>query len=148
MSFRKWIVLIIFAALLSSCSSYVRFTSNQVSNYSKTHSDANADYSIVPGQTLRGIASYYADEFNGRATSSGEIFDMNSFTAAHKTIPFGTIVEVKNLSNGKSVTVKINDRGPFVAGRIIDLSKAAAKQIDLIRTGTAEVELTIISVPK
>ncbi|MGA2297323.1 MAG: septal ring lytic transglycosylase RlpA family protein [FCB group bacterium] len=146
----KRITIFLFIAIVfifSGCSSFVRFSSQPGNNYSKNKNDASTDYSVVAGQTFRGKASYYADEFNGRQTSSGEIFDMNDFTAAHKTLPFGTIVEVKNLLNGKTVTVKINDRGPFVADRIIDLSKAAAMQIDLIRTGTADVELRIISVP-
>ena len=141
------LISIAFVLILSSCSSFVRFTSKPVISYTKNKNDASTDYSVAAGQTFRGKASYYADEFNGRQTSSGEIFDMNDFTAAHKTLPFGTVVEVKNLSNGKTVIVKINDRGPFVLDRIIDLSKAAAKQIDLIRTGTADVELRIISVP-
>lgn len=90
-------------------------------------------------------ASYYADKFHGRKTSSGEIFDMNALTAAHKTLPFGTVVKVTNLENNKSVNVRINDRGPFVAGREIDISKAAATKLDMIKTGTARVSLTIVS---
>ena len=90
-------------------------------------------------------ASYYADKFHGRKTSSGEIFDMNALTAAHKTLPFGTVVRVTNLENNKSVNVRINDRGPFVPGREIDVSKAAAQHLDMIKTGTAKVSLTIVS---
>lgn len=90
------------------------------------------------------VASYYADKFHGRKTSSGETFDMYAMTAAHKTLPFGTMVKVTNLANGKSVVVRINDRGPFVAGREIDVSKAAARQLDMIGTGTARVSLQII----
>ena len=88
-----------------------------------------------------GKASYYADKFEGRKTANGEIFDQSKITAAHKTLPFGTSVTVKNLSNGKTVKVRINDRGPFVAGRIIDLSKKAAKKIDLVNAGVANVEI-------
>lgn len=88
-----------------------------------------------------GKASYYADKFDGRKTANGEIFDQSKNTAAHKTLPFGTKVTVKNLTNGKTVNVRINDRGPFVAGRIIDLSKKAAKSIDLIHAGVANVEI-------
>ncbi len=86
-----------------------------------------------------GKASYYADKFDGRKTSSGEIFRQSKNTAAHKSLPFGTKVTVKNLANGKSVKVTINDRGPFVAGRIIDLSKSAAKKIDLVQAGVTSV---------
>ncbi|MBQ3670446.1 MAG: septal ring lytic transglycosylase RlpA family protein [Treponema sp.] len=94
------------------------------------------------------VASYYADKYNGRKTSSGEIFNMNAYTAAHKTLPFNTVVRVTNLENGKSVQVRINDRGPFVAGREIDLSKAAAAKIDMVKTGTAKVRLDIVSSSK
>lgn len=88
-----------------------------------------------------GNASYYADKFNGRRTANGEIFRQRKKTAASKTLPFGTIVKVKNLSNGKTVKVRINDRGPFVQGRIIDLSKKAARKIGMIRAGVQPVQL-------
>ncbi len=91
-----------------------------------------------------GMASYYADEFNGRKTSNGEVFDMNKLTAAHKALPFNSVVKVTNLDNGMSVIVRINDRGPFVAGRIIDLSLSGAKAIGMIGTGTARVSLEVI----
>ena len=94
---------------------------------------------------LEGIASWYGGKFHGRLTSSGEIFNTNDMTAAHKTLPFGTMVRVTNLDNGKSAIVKINDRGPFVEGRIIDLSRAAAEQIGMLGPGVARVSLTIIS---
>lgn len=85
--------------------------------------------------TQTGKASFYADKFHGKRTSSGEKFDMNSYTAAHKTLKFGTLVKVTNKKNGKAVIVRINDRGPYVKSRVLDLSKAAAKSIDLIRSG-------------
>ncbi len=94
---------------------------------------------------LYGIASWYGPNFHGKKTASGEIYNMFDFTAAHKYLPFNTIVRVKNLSNNKSVIVRINDRGPFVKKRIIDLSYAAAKKIGLIKTGTAFVEVEILS---
>lgn len=93
---------------------------------------------------LDGLASYYADEFNGRKTANGEVFDMHALTAAHKTLPFNTIVSVRNLNNGREVMVRINDRGPFVGSRIIDLSLGAAREIDLVASGTAPVTLRII----
>ena len=102
-------------------------------------------HKTIPSSTVNhnckqtGLASYYADKFNGRKTANGEIFDENKLTAAHKTLPFGTIVKVTNLTNNKSVIVRVNDRGPFVAGRIIDLSKAAAKKINLIEAGVVKV---------
>lgn len=94
--------------------------------------------------TLEGVASYYADDFHGKLTSNGETFNMNDFTAANRTLPFGTRILVTNLNNGKTVTVRVNDRGPYVEGRLIDLSLAAAKQIDLIQTGTARVRLEVL----
>jgi rare lipoprotein A len=93
--------------------------------------------------TESGQASFYGagDGFNGKKTANGETFNKNKLTAAHKTLPFGTIVKVTNLSNGQSVKVRINDRGPFVKGRIIDLSEKAAKKIDMRTKGVADVRL-------
>ncbi|MEC5322248.1 septal ring lytic transglycosylase RlpA family protein [Aurantimonas sp. A3-2-R12] len=91
-----------------------------------------------------GAASYYGKRFHGRTTANGEKFNMNSMTAAHKTLPFGTKVRVTNQRNGKSVVVRINDRGPYAGGRVIDLSKAAASKIGMIQSGTARVRLDII----
>ena len=92
----------------------------------------------------RGIASYYGRRFHGRRTASGERFDMNAMTAAHKTLPFGSLVEVTNPNTGKSVTVRINDRGPYAHGRLIDLSRAAAEQIGLVSRGHGTVELALV----
>jgi rare lipoprotein A len=99
------------------------------------------------GSTETGIASWYGVPYHGRPTASGEIFDMEKLTAAHRALPFETWVEITNLSNGKQVDVRIIDRGPFVHGRIIDLSMAAARQIDMIRAGTARVRLKVIDPP-
>lgn len=90
-----------------------------------------------------GIASYYAKKFNGRRTANGEIYSDNKLTAAHRTLPFGTRLEVTNLRNGKTVQVRINDRGPYSKGRIIDLSKSAARQIGLISAGVGKVRITL-----
>ena len=92
--------------------------------------------------TETGYASYYADNLNGHATASGEAYNSNKLTAAHRKLPFATMVTVTNLKNGKQVTVRVNDRGPFVSGRIIDVSKAAAKQIDMVGAGVAKVKIT------
>ena len=91
--------------------------------------------------TESGKASYYADKFEGRRTASGETFHQRSMTAAHRTLPYGTKVRVVNLANGRSVKVRINDRGPFAEGRVIDLSKKAAKKLGMISTGVAPVEI-------
>lgn len=123
---------------LASCSSIVRF--NSISDYSNSSSKFSKDKE----KTLRGLASFYGNEFNGRKTASGEIFDNNKLTAAHRTLPFGSLVRVTNLKNNLSVVVVINDRGPFVDGRIIDLSYAAARQIDMINDGIVQVEIEIL----
>jgi rare lipoprotein A len=103
---------------------------------------------VPPAFTLEeGLASWYGGKFQGRRTSSGEVFDTNLLTAAHKTLPFGTQVKVTNLANGLSTIVKINDRGPFVEGRIIDLSRAAAERIGMVGTGTTRVSVEVLSFP-
>ena len=89
-------------------------------------------------------ASYYAEDFHGKKTSNGERFNMNDFTCAHKSLPFNTILKVTNLANGKSTQVRVNDRGPFVVSREIDLSKAAAVKLGMIGTGTAKVKIEIV----
>ena len=95
----------------------------------------------------QGIASWYGQPYHGRRTANGETYDMEAMVAAHRTLPFQTWIRVRNVSNGKTADVRIIDRGPFVGNRIIDLSHAAARQIDLIGPGVAEVELRVISVP-
>jgi rare lipoprotein A len=102
---------------------------------------------IAPGATQEGTASYYADKFVGRPTASGEPYAHDSLTAAHRSLPFGTVVRVRRLDTGEAVVVRINDRGPFKRGRIIDLSREAARQIDLLQVGIADVRLTILSLP-
>lgn len=126
---------LICSILISGCVSSPRFTSVR---YPETRT-------VNGAMVEEGIASYYADEFNGRKTSSGEIFDMNALTAAHQTLPFNTRVRVTNLENGKSVIVRINDRGPFKDQRIIDLSLEAARSIGMVGPGTARVRIEIIS---
>jgi rare lipoprotein A len=96
------------------------------------------------GKTESGIASWYGVPYHGRRAANGEIYDMERFTAAHRTFTFNTWVRVRNLDNNKEVDVRITDRGPFVRGRIIDLSKAAARHIDMIGPGIAKVKLTVI----
>ena len=92
----------------------------------------------------KGVASYYGDGFHGKKTANGEIFDKNDMTAAHRTLAFDTRVKVTNLENGKRVIVRINDRGPYAKGRIIDLSEAAGAKIGLDKTGTARVKLQVL----
>jgi rare lipoprotein A len=96
------------------------------------------------GDDFEGTASWYGPDFHSKKTSNGEIYDMYDMTAAHKTLPMNTVVRVDNLENGKSIIVRINDRGPFVRGRIIDLSNKAANEIDMVRKGTAKVKITVL----
>lgn len=98
----------------------------------------------VKNDGIIGLASFYATKFHGRRTASGEKFNSKLFTAAHLTLPFGTLLKVTNPSNSKSVVVRVNDRGPYIRGRLIDLSRAAADLIGITRSGVARVELEIL----
>ncbi|PAU76144.1 septal ring lytic transglycosylase RlpA family protein [Halomonas salipaludis] len=100
-----------------------------------------------PDETQLGIASYYSDRFQGATTASGDPFDQQALTAAHPTLPLGTTVVVTRPDTGKEVEVLINDRGPFIDGRIIDLSKRAARKLDMLHRGVARVEVTPIATP-
>lgn len=103
-----------------------------------------AEAQIAPGYVEEGYASWYGGKFHGRLTANGETFDTNELTAAHKTLPFGTLVKVTHIGDGRSVVVRINDRGPFVEGRIIDLSRAAADAIGLTARGVAPVHVEVV----
>lgn len=94
--------------------------------------------------TQTGIASWYGEPFHGRTTASGERYDMNDLTCAHKTLPFGTRLRVQNLDNGRSITLRVTDRGPFVEGRIVDVSRKAAQELQMIGSGTARVRITVL----
>lgn len=102
---------------------------------------------LEKNKSYYGKASWYGEKFHGRKTASGELYDMNKMTAAHRELPFGTIIRVTNLANNKSVEVKINDRGPFVQGRIVDVSKKAAEELGFIKTGITDVKIEILSFP-
>lgn len=99
---------------------------------------------VVPGLQMKGIASWYGPMFHGKKTSSGEVYDMHSLTAAHKTLPLHTLVKVTNLENRRDVIVRINDRGPFVDERMIDLSLGAANKLGMVRAGLAPVRVTVL----
>lgn len=128
-SLRSLVFLFILVALTIECSC----ASPKYHRYSKSSE----------GEVEIGIASWYGSDFHGRPTSSGEIYNMYDLTAAHKTLPLGTYVMVTNTENKKSVEVKINDRGPFVKGRIIDLSYAGAKALEMVDSGTAMVKVAV-----
>jgi rare lipoprotein A len=127
-----WLVLAVLTAL-SGCST--------TPNRSRDGSDAAAPTKSPGAELGRGKASWYGSRFQGKRTASGERFDMNELTAAHRTLPFGSLVRVRNTQNGREVVVRINDRGPQASDRIIDLSKAAATALDLVQAGEAPVVL-------
>ena len=132
----KYFVLIILSLIFFNfCAPSSKFASKKVNQKSTNVRD---------GEVLVGYSSYYADKFHGRKTANGEIFNMHDYTAAHRNLPFGTVLLVTNLENGKKVKVRVNDRGPYVAGRILDLSLQAAKDIGLIKTGVAKVNIKIL----
>ncbi|MBS4034345.1 MAG: septal ring lytic transglycosylase RlpA family protein [Ignavibacterium sp.] len=132
----KYFPIIFFLLVLIGCSAAPRFTSD---------SDSQESGKIPPGiKIFSGIASYYADEYHGKKTASGEIYDMHKLTAAHINLPFNTRVKVTNLKNSKIVIVRINDRMPDFKNRVIDLSYGAAIKLDMIRDGIVEVKVEIL----
>lgn len=122
-------------------------TPNAPARGSASHGSASAGVTVPVGYAEEGVASWYGVPYNGRPAADGEIYDMETLVAAHRLMPFNTWVKVTNLANGKSVDVRIIDRGPFVRGRLIDLSKAAARQIDLLGPGVGRVRIEVISAP-
>jgi rare lipoprotein A len=120
------------------------FRTSSRPNYPKPYKISGKWYQPLPyarGYRERGLASWYGKKFHGRKTANGETYNMYGISAAHKTLPLGTYVTVKNLDNGKTLVVRINDRGPFVKGRIIDLSYGAAKKLGVVGPGTARVDV-------
>jgi len=108
---------------------------------------SSSAFAAKPGQIENGIASYYHDSLHGNKTASGQIYDKNKISAAHKSLPLGTRVRVTDLRTGKSIEARVNDRGPFVKGRIIDLSRQAAKELGLLKKGITKVKVEVLSVP-
>ena len=151
---RIWLVYLFLAAFLLSCSNKISVRDEaDVERKGLDKSEKNSyvvfgkkyfPLSEVSVFEEIGIASWYGKKFHGRPTSTGEIYDMNAITAAHKTLPLPCLVQVLNLENQKKVLVKVNDRGPFVDGRIIDLSYAAAKELGMTRQGTAKVKISFV----
>lgn len=151
---RIWLVYLFLAAFLLSCSNKISVRDEaDVERKGLDKSEKNSyvvfgkkyfPISEVSVFEEIGIASWYGKKFHGRPTSTGEIYDMNAITAAHKTLPLPCLVQVLNLENQKKVLVKVNDRGPFVDGRIIDLSYAAAKELGMTRQGTAKVKISFV----
>jgi rare lipoprotein A len=110
----------------------------------KTRQLRKSDFAWDGREPERGVASWYGGKFHGRKTASGEVYNKNDLTAAHKTLPFGTVVLVRNLQNGRESLLEITDRGPFVAGRIIDVSERAARDLDMITAGVVPSEVYVM----
>ncbi|WP_076538675.1 septal ring lytic transglycosylase RlpA family protein [Shewanella sp. UCD-KL21] len=125
------LVSVLLLGIVTGCSSRLPIDSPKTQQYSASHA-------------LVGQASWYGSKFHGRLTASGEKYNMRAYTAAHKTLPFGTIVRVTNTGNNKSIDVKINDRGPFVKGRVIDLSQKAFQQIASVDQGIVAIKIDIL----
>ncbi|MBE0566293.1 MAG: septal ring lytic transglycosylase RlpA family protein [Krumholzibacteria bacterium] len=103
------------------------------------HAEVGRDTAVQTG-----LASYYASRYHGRPTASGEIYDENALTAAHRNLPFGTRIRVTRLDDGRAVTLRVNDRGPFVAGRVVDVSRRAARELDFVAAGLVPVRLQVL----
>ncbi len=134
-----YLFVILTSLVIFGCSSTTRYSriGESSENYIR-----NKNLNVLAVET--GTASFYADDFNGKKTANGEVYNMNDLTAAHQTYSFNTVVKVTNLSNGKSIEVRINDRMPQFKGRIIDLSLAAAKKIEMINSGIQEVKVEVL----
>jgi rare lipoprotein A len=149
-SYRFAVILAFFTLFIYGCAISTPRTSSPPPSkpgYPKPYKVLGKWYQPLPhseGFRQRGVASWYGRDFHGKKTSNGEIYDMYAMTAAHKTLPLGTYVRVHNLENNRSIVARINDRGPFVRGRIIDLSYAGAKDIGIVGSGTARVEVVAL----
>ncbi len=141
---REGTLLIIFAICVGGCASSPRFTRARTAEPKNTTSASGSSTTANKVQSYEGLASYYAHDFNGKKTANGETYDMYQLTAAHRSFPFGTKVKVTNLDNNKSVVIRVNDRGPFVLNRIMDVSLGAATQLDMLKKGTAHVRLEVV----
>jgi rare lipoprotein A len=144
--------------LMNGCTPYAKFTSEKntletatpkinilelPNNNIQETQNLNTDEDVISV----GRASYYSNKFQNRKTANGEKYDKNELTAAHRSLPFGSLIQVTNLKNNKSVVVRINDRGPHLKKRLLDLSRAAAEELDMIRSGVVEVEVCLLSTP-
>ncbi|MSO19911.1 MAG: septal ring lytic transglycosylase RlpA family protein [Acidobacteria bacterium] len=138
---RYWILCVCLTALLTSACGKKRTQASAPRSIPARPGGS----AVKPGTSEVGMASWYGHPYHGRRAANGEVYDMRKLTAAHRTLPFDTMVNVRNLDNQREVQVRINDRGPFVGGRIIDLSEAAAQQIAMIGPGTAKVSIEVLS---
>jgi rare lipoprotein A len=140
---RPFVTALLLIALTTSCAERTVPTGSQASSASALSPAAPFSATAGAGQAYRetGVASWYGKDFQGRKTASGETFDMYGMSAAHRTLPLGTVIRVTNLDNYKSITLKVNDRGPFVINRVIELSYGAARELDFVARGTVAVKI-------
>ena len=147
--FVKILAVVLIISSLSACSlTSTRSSKSSAKHAGKSYVIKGKRYYILPsaeGFKEKGLASWYGEPFHGRKTANGETYDMNKISAAHKTLPLNTWVEVKNLDNNKTMPIRINDRGPFIDGRIIDLSRAAAEEMGMMKAGVAKVSIRAIT---
>jgi rare lipoprotein A len=140
---------------MAACTASPRYPATSPDPASQTASSANLPQSqteVIPKVSIEGAyqvgpASYYAHKFHGRQTANGEIFDMYGMSAAHRELPLGTVIRVTHLGNGRSLELRVNDRGPFIPGRILDLSLGAAQYLDMVKEGVAQIRIDIIKEP-
>ena len=138
---------LIFLMILSGCSNSPRYRTGPVKTSGKksiSTPSLKTKSNVEHRKVMKGVSSFYAEDFHGKLTANGEVYDMYGLTAAHKTLPLNTIVRVTNLVNNKSLILRINDRGPYVKGRILDCSYGAAKKLDFIVQGTTDVKVEVI----
>lgn len=143
----EYFVILVLAAFFTNCAISPKYRTNRSPRIPVTlvSTDSPADLDSAPVlQTVEGTASWYGPNFHGNPTANGEIFDMNKVSAAHKDFPLGTWIRVTNKGNNRSIIVRINDRGPFIEGRILDLSKGAAELLDFVNAGLAEVKIEVL----
>lgn len=146
---KRGILLLFMLLILAGCSSNTKFTTkgtnkrNVQQRYS-SHKNEKFETNVKAGNVTYFVCSYYGKKFHGRPTANGETFDMTKLTCAHKTLPFDTMLRVTNEDNGKSVEVRVNDRGPFIKGRDLDLSRAAAEEIGLIPYGVKKLKIEFL----
>ena len=143
----KFLFALIFLMTLSGCSNSPRYRTGPVKSSGKksiSPPSLKTKSNVKHRKVMKGISSFYAEDFHGKLTANGEVYDMYGLTAAHKTLPLNTIVRVTNLVNNKSLILRINDRGPYVKGRILDCSYGAAKKLDFIVQGTTDVKIEVI----
>ena len=143
----RYLYILILSFLFYSCSSSPRYRTGPIKpsgSKNKTPVSLKTKSNVKHRKVIKGVSSFYAKDFHGKLTANGEVYDMYGLTAAHKTLPLNTIARVTNLENNKSLILRINDRGPYIKGRILDCSYGAAKKLGFIEQGTTRVKIEVI----